>query len=76
MTEIEQIPVVMVAPILHVLAAEVGEWMGRPLWRKELARSARCQWNLGAAEADIPIDIIFKNQGCLVSRIQEPAGAD
>ena len=40
--EIEQVPVVMVAPILHVLTTEVGEWMVRPLWRKDLARSARC----------------------------------
>jgi hypothetical protein len=74
--EIEQIPVVMVAPILHVLATEVGEWMVRPLWRKELARSARCEWYLGAAEADVPVDVVFKNQGSLESRIQEPAGAN
>ena len=40
--EIEQIPIIVIAPVLHVLAAKIREWMVRPLWRKELACGACC----------------------------------
>src|SRR5690242_6329351 len=67
--KVEQIPVIVVAPVLHVLAAKICKWMVGALWWKKLACGACGQWDLNAAEADVPINVVFENECCLVSRI-------
>lgn len=69
MAEVEQIPIIVVTPILDVLAAKVCGWMVGSLWWKELACSACCQWDLNAAKANVPVDVVFEDECCVVSRI-------
>lgn len=64
-TKIEQVPVVMVAPVLYMFTAEIGKRMVRLLRRKELTGSTCCKRNLNAAKANVPIDIIFEDECCL-----------
>lgn len=67
--KVKQIPVIVVAPVLHVFAAKVCKWMVRALWWKKLTSGACGQRDLNAAEADVPVNVVFKNECCLVSRI-------
>ena len=65
MTEIEQVPGILVAPVLCVVASGVDARVLSAWWRKELAGSACRKGYLDAAQADVPIDVVFENQSCL-----------
>lgn len=41
-----------------------------------MACSACCEGNLNAAKANVPVDVVFKNECGLVTGIQEPAAAN
>jgi hypothetical protein len=70
--QVEQIPCVVVAPVSRVVAAIVGEAMEGALRRHELAHSTGGERDLNTPETDVPVDIVFEDEGSLQTRIQEP----
>ena len=75
MAQVDKIPVVMVAPVLCVVAAEAGEGVVRARRRQELACSACRKGNLNTAQANVPVDIVFEYECGLEARIEEPVQA-
>jgi hypothetical protein len=59
MTQIEQIPCTMVAPVLRVVTAKVGERMGGALRWKQLADSTCSKGNLHTAKTNVPVNVVF-----------------
>lgn len=64
-TEIEQIPGILVAPVLCVVAGGVDARVLSAWWRKELSGSACRKGYLDTAQADVPIDVVFEDESRL-----------
>ena len=62
----------MVAPVLCMEAAKGGKRVERALGWQELADSTCRKRDLSAAETDVPVDVVFEDEGGLEARIEEP----
>lgn len=62
----------MVAPVLRVVAAKIGKRVEGALGWHELAHSTGGERDLNTTESDVPVDIVFENEGSVESRIKEP----
>jgi hypothetical protein len=70
--EIEQVPGILVAPVLCVVAVGVDMGMLGAWRRKELSGSGCRKWNLNATQTDVPVDVVLENESCLEAGIQKP----
>jgi hypothetical protein len=72
MAEIEQVPGILVTPVLCAVAGGVDVGVLGTGRRKELAGGACCKGYLDAAQADVPVDVVFENESRLEVRIEKP----
>jgi hypothetical protein len=72
MAEIEQVPGIVVAPVLCVIAGGVDIRVLGARRRKELAGGACRKRNLDAAQANVPVDVVLENESRLEARVEKP----
>ena len=72
MAEIEQVPGILVAPVLCVVAGGVDVGVLGTRRRKELAGGACCEGYLDAAQTEVPVDVVFEDESRLEARIEKP----
>lgn len=75
MAQIEQVPGVMVAPVLCVNVTISVKAVVRARWWKELAGGTCRQGYLNAAKADVPVDVILQNECSFETGVEKPKTA-